>query len=217
MPCGCASQEAYDLIKNKIIQLSFSGFGFNSSLGGDVFEPDCGPCSSQIPSFTPSAALSAAWSSHFNNIVATLSFDSATANEITWRGESSTMSSPSGGTVKYFFYAIAGCGYFFVSTDATRGCQQNTGFTSLTSATATNGPISFAPGVASGIPEFVAPYTNCGSLSVPSGLIGGTIFSQVFCAQTEAIGCLGARECSNQLRWSFAGQWQATIVTNALP
>ena len=211
--CGCTDFEQYTALKNKVINITFVNFYFSGNLGISV--GGCVHCTTPDFYNMPSSAESLAWSSHFNAITVTLAFDSSTAYSMTWKGSSPVMTSPSGGTVQYFYKLIAQCGgVFFLLPDTGMGCQQNTGFATLTSADATQSPITFAPSIA--VTSANAPNTTCGSLSLCT-TIQGSSASQVFCAKAESSGCLGAAGCADFYRWAFTGNVEATIETNALP
>jgi len=212
--CGCTDFEQYTALKNKVINITFLNFYFSGFFG--VAMGGCAHCiTPDFPNY-PSGPGSSAWSSHFNAITATLAFDSSTAYSMTWKGSSPVMTSPSGGTVQYFYKLIAQCGGgFFLFPDTGMGCQQNTGFADLTSAYATQSPIAFAPSTAA-VTSANSPNTTCGSLSL-SSTIQGYSSSQVFCAKAESSGCLGAAGCADFYRWGFNGNFHATIETNALP
>ena len=211
--CGCTDFEQYTALKNKLINITFLNFQFSQRLG--IAVGGCAHCTTPDFFNTPSGAESSAWSSHFNAITVTLAFDSSTAYSMTWKGSSPVMTSPSGGTVQYFYKAIAECGgVFFLLRDTGMGCQQNTGFGALTAAYATQSPITFAPFIVVGSAN--SPNTTCGSLLL-SSTIQGSSTSEVFCAKAESSGCLGAAGCGDYYRWAFGGNFQATIETNALP
>jgi hypothetical protein len=211
--CGCTDFEQYTALKNKVINITFSNFGYSGRFGISI--GGCFHCTTPNMFFAPSSSEASAWSNHFNAVAVTLAFDSATTYSMTWKGSSPVMSSPSGGTVQYFYKGVAQCGgAFYLFPDTSMGCQQNTGFATLTSAYATQSPITFAPGT--NATSASPPNTTCGNLLL-SSTIQGISGSQVFCAKEESSGCLGAAGCADLYRWGFSGNFQATIETNALP
>lgn len=219
-PCGCSSQ-AFAQLQNLLFSVSFFNFGVSRTFGTDSGNAcDCdaqyGFAGSTIASQAP---FLNAWRSHFNSLTAVLSFHSATAAGVIWKGEASNVSTPSGGTASYYFKAEAACGSGVVlfSRDESRGCQSNVGFTTLTASTSTVPPIAFAPSLQDGFGGG-AVLVSCGGLVVRSSYTSGSASTQVFCAAVGPAGCLESAGCGGDYyRAAFSGNFAATVTQNTLP
>lgn len=218
LPCGC-SPEVFQQLENLVLKLSYSGFSYTGRLGtGDGNSCDCNTqYGFDAFSMGSQTSFQNAWRSHFNSITADLSFDSATATAVIWRGKTTSMSTPGGGTATYYFSASAQCsGLFGIGPDVSKGCQRNLSFSILTAADFSQPPLAFAPSF-SGSGATGEVLVDCNGLQVRS-LYSGVSQTQVFCGGTGALGCVEANGCGgNYYRARFNGNASVTTVMNPLP
>lgn len=127
----CCEQESFcelspaatQKLKDTTIKLTFSGFT-NSGSVGEISEDECEDCFNSVDA----AGALDAWAAHWNSLEVELSFSGVgELGELVWKGNTGSVSTPSGGNATYYYLAQAFCEnglvILLLSVDFFGGCS----------------------------------------------------------------------------------------------